>query len=182
MAKTLTLILGGARSGKSTHGEQLAAAHGGKILYVATAQAWDDEMTQRIAAHRAQRPADWRTLEAPTGVGEAIIQALAAGPADLVLLDCLTLLTSNVILALPDPITTAGAEAAIAQEVNDLCAAYVAGSASWIIVSNEVGLGIVPEYPLGRHYRDALGRANQRLAACADRVLFMVAGLPMTVK
>ena len=70
MAKTLTLILGGARSGKSTHGEQLAAAHGGTILYVATAQAWDDEMTQRIAAHRAQRPADWRTLEAPTGVGE----------------------------------------------------------------------------------------------------------------
>ncbi len=182
MAKTLTLILGGARSGKSTHAERLAAAHGGNILYVATAQAWDDEMVQRIAAHRAQRPAHWRTLEAPIGIGEAIIEAQGRNSADLVLLDCLTLLTSNVILALPEPITTAGAEAAVAQEVYDLCAAYVAGSASWIIVSNEVGLGIVPEYPLGRHYRDALGRANQRLAACADRVLFMVAGLPMTVK
>jgi len=180
MAKELTLILGGARSGKSTHAEQLAAAHGGRVLYVATAQAWDDEMAQRIAAHRAQRPNHWHTLEAHLEVGKAI--AAAETPADLVLVDCLTLLASNVILTLPDTVTTPEAESAVAQEVADLLAAYAAGDASWIIVSNEVGLGIVPAYALGRHYRDALGRANQHLAAAADRVLFMVAGLPMTVK
>lgn len=179
MGKQLTLILGGARSGKSTYAEQLAAAASGRVTYVATAQAWDDEMRERIARHRAERPVNWQTVEAPHGVAAALADA---PPADVVLLDCLTLLASNVILALPEPVETAAAEAALQAEVNALLAAYAAGNASWIIVSNEVGLGIVPAYPLGRVYRDALGRANQRLAAAADRVLFMVAGLPMTVK
>lgn len=179
MGKHFTLILGGARSGKSTYAERLAAQSGGRVLYVATAQAWDAEMAARIARHRAERPAGWQTLEAPIEVGRAVA---SAPPADVVLLDCLTLLASNVIVALPAPPQVEAAEAALGREVDALLTAYAAGSASWIVVSNEVGLGIVPAYPLGRVYRDALGRANQRLAAVADRVLFMVAGLPITVK
>lgn len=179
MGKQLMLILGGARSGKSAYAERLASEAGGRVLYVATAQAWDAEMAARIARHRAERPGQWETLEAPSQVGRAIA---VAPPADVVLLDCLTLLASNVIVALPDPPDVTTAEEALRQEVDALLAAYVASSASWILVSNEVGLGIVPAYPLGRVYRDVLGRANQRMAAAADRVLFMVAGLPMIVK
>lgn len=183
MGKQLTLILGGARSGKSSHAERLAAQRGAHVVYVATAQAWDEEMALRIANHRAQRPPHWRTIEAPTQVGAAIAAAEAtAGDWEVVLLDCLTLLAGNVILALPEPVEITAAEAALRAEVDALLAAYQTSKASWILVSNEVGLGIVPAYPLGRVYRDALGRANQRLAAAADEVLFMVAGLPMRVK
>jgi adenosylcobinamide kinase / adenosylcobinamide-phosphate guanylyltransferase len=179
----ITLILGGARSGKSTFAEQLAAQYDGSVLYVATAQAWDEDMANRIAAHRAQRPARWRTLEAPVEVGKAILGAM---PADVILIDCLTLLASNVIAPL-DPADQAVADQALKAEIDALCDAVTTVAATdrtvnWIIVSNEVGLGIVPAYPLGRIYRDALGRANQRLAALADQVFFMVAGLPLTVK
>ena len=181
MNPQLILILGGARSGKSTHAEKLALELGGRdVLYVATAQAFDDEMRARIAAHRAERPAGWRTLEAPSLIAAPLAEAV--GPARVVLLDCLTLLASNAMLALGDEPTARPAEAAVDAEVSALLSAYHAGSATWIVVSNEVGLGLVPPYPLGRAYRDALGRANQRLAAAADRVLFMVAGLPLTVK
>lgn len=179
MGRQLTLILGGARSGKSTLAEKLAAGQGGPVLYVATAVPFDDEMRLRIDRHRAERPSHWHTLEAPSQTGAAIA---SARPTGLVLLDCLTVLANNVIAPLPEPIDAAAAESALNAEVDGLLAAYAAGNAEWIIVSNEVGLGIVPAYPLGRVYRDALGRANQRLAAQADRVLFMVAGLPMTVK
>ena len=183
-SKQMILILGGARSGKSAYAETLAAESSltGRVLYVATAEAWDDEMRARIAKHRAGRPAGWRTVEALTDAGRAA--ATAAAEAEVVLLDCLTLLTSNVILALPDDATATGAraEAAALSEVNEILHAYRAGDATWIIVSNEVGLGLVPPYPLGRLYRDALGRANQCLAAAADTVLFMVAGIPMRVK
>ncbi len=183
MGKRLTLILGGARSGKSSYAEQVAADRGQRILYVATAQAWDGEMATRIANHRAQRPSSWQTLEAPTQVGAAIAQTLAAEAAiDLVLIDCLTLLANNVLMTLPETATEAEASAALQRESAALLAAYTASDATWIIVSNEVGLGIVPAYPLGRLYRDALGRANQQLAAVADDVLFMVAGLPLVVK
>lgn len=176
-----TLILGGARSGKSTYAEQQAAAATGEVLYVATAEAWDDEMRQRIAAHRAQRPATWRTVEAPRQTGAAIRAAMT--PAiTCVLVDCITLLASNVLLALPETSDEDTATAALNAEIDLLLAAYAASRANWYIVSNEVGLGIVPAYPLGRRYRDILGRANQRLAAAADRVLLMVAGLPLTVK
>ncbi|MCB0043165.1 MAG: bifunctional adenosylcobinamide kinase/adenosylcobinamide-phosphate guanylyltransferase [Caldilinea sp.] len=181
MSRSLTLILGGARSGKSTYAEQQAAAAGGRVLYVATAEAWDDEMRARIAAHRAQRPATWRTVEAPRAVGAAARAALDDG-ADVVLVDCLTLLASNVIIALPEGSDERAASASLNEELDALLAAYEASDAAWFVVSNEVGLGIVPAYPLGRVYRDALGRANQRMAALADRVIFMVAGLPMTVK
>lgn len=181
MNRSLTLILGGARSGKSSYAEKLAAQNGSNVLYVATAQAWDEEMEVRIARHRAERPDHWHTLEAQTNVGTAIQSALTAG-IDTVLIDCLTLLATNVILPIPEPISDDAATAAVLGEVDGLLAAYQQSNCNWLIVSNEVGMGVVPPYPLGRVYRDALGRANQRLAAAADRVLFMVAGLPMVVK
>jgi adenosylcobinamide kinase/adenosylcobinamide-phosphate guanylyltransferase len=177
MGKRLTLILGGARSGKSDYARRLAAERGDRVLYVATAEPGDDEMAARIAAHRAERPAHWRTLEAAIHVGTAIRSE--AGAAEVILIDCLTLLASNVIVPLPEPVA---AEAALIAEVDGLLAAYAASQAQWIVISNEVGLGLVPPFPLGRAYRDALGRANQRLAAAADEVVFMVAGLPMRVK
>lgn len=181
MTKKLILILGGARSGKSSYAERLAAELGGPdVLYIATAQAFDDEMRARIAAHRAARPVGWRTLEAPSLAAAPLAEAV--GDAAVVLVDCITLLTSNAILALGDEPAPAAAEEAVDREVDALLTAYGAGTATWIVVSNEVGLGLVPPYPLGRIYRDVLGRANQRLAAAADQVLFMVAGLPLTVK
>jgi adenosylcobinamide kinase/adenosylcobinamide-phosphate guanylyltransferase len=182
MTKQLTFILGGARSGKSTYAETLAAARGDHVLYVATAQAWDDEMALRIANHRAQRPSGWYTIEAQQNVGQAITAALQTHTPHVILLDCLTLLASNIIAPLPEGITETEATAALMLEVDALLAAYAQSEATWLIVSNEVGLGIVPAYPLGRVYRDALGRANQRIAALADEVLLMVAGLPMVVK
>ncbi len=180
MPKTLTLILGGARSGKSTYAQKLALERGGDdVLVVATAQALDEEMQSRIEAHRRDRPAAWRTLEAPHDTGRLIQQA---DPSAVVLVDCLTLLVSNAVMALPQSASAVEAEAAALAEVDELLAAYRRGTASWIAISNEVGLGLVPPYPMGRVYRDALGRANQSLAAEADEVLFLVAGIPMKVK
>ena len=181
MAKQLTLILGGARSGKSRYAEELAAA-GSSVLYVATAEARDDDMRQRIAAHQAQRPSSWSTLESPRAAASAIDEALQRLPRDIVLLDCITLLASNIILALGDDVTQQDADGALRAQVERLLAVYGAHEAQWVVVSNEVGLGIVPAYPLGRIYRDALGRANQQLARAADRVVLMVAGLPVAVK
>ena len=180
MGNRLTLILGGARSGKSSHAQHLAAERGQAIVYVATAQAGDEEMAARIMAHRAERPVHWLTIEAPHSVGPAIRSSGAQ--ADVILIDCLTLLANNIIAPLPESVTTDEAEAALSAEVDEMLRAYDESDAEWIVVSNEVGLGLVPPYPLGRVYRDALGRANQRLAAAADTVLFMVAGLPLTVK
>jgi adenosylcobinamide kinase/adenosylcobinamide-phosphate guanylyltransferase len=180
MPGRLTLILGGARSGKSRYAENAAPRLGRRVLYVATAQAGDDEMAARIAAHQSARPADWLTLEAATQVGQAIQQS-SAEP-DVILLDCITLLAANVVARLNEPIDEATAMAALNPEIDGLLAAYQARPAHWLVISNEVGLGVVPAYPLGRVYRDALGRANQRLAAASDNVLFMVAGLPLVLK
>jgi len=186
MPKQLTLILGGARSGKTRHALKLAAERARDVLYVATAEAGDADMAARIAAHRAERPAHWRTLEAPRQVGHAIAQHLAQVAAhespQVIVLDCVTLLASNVIIPLPEPVSEASAQAALEAEIDALLAAYAAGAAAWLVISNEVGSGIVPAYPLGRVYRDALGRANQRLAEAADEVLLMVAGLPLRLK
>ncbi len=180
MSKTLTLILGGARSGKSSYAQKLAQERGGDdVLFVATAQALDGEMATRIEAHRRERLAAWQTLEAPRHTGEAIARIQ---PGTIVLVDCLTLLVSNVVLALPESASAIEAEAAAVTEVEGLIATYRRGTASWIVISNEVGMGLVPPYPVGRAYRDALGRANQRLAAEADEVVLMVAGIPMKVK
>lgn len=175
MKRRLTLILGGARSGKSHYAEQLAAQHG-SVLFVATAEALDDEMRLRIAHHRASRPAHWRTLEAPMQVGAAI----ATQPnAEAIVLDCLTLLVSNVLLAQGSTASEAQVQAAVDAEIDALLATYLEQAAHWIVVSNEVGMGVVPATPLGRLYRDVLGRTNQRLARHASRVILMVAGLPM---
>jgi adenosylcobinamide kinase/adenosylcobinamide-phosphate guanylyltransferase len=184
MSKRLTLVLGGARSGKSSYAEWLAAAGGERVLYAATAEAWDDEMRARIEAHRAQRPAHWDTIEAPRHTGSAVAVALSEDDTapGVVLVDCLTLLANNVIISLPEGASETEATAALMAEVDELLGAWESAAADWIIVSNEVGLGIVPAYPLGRLYRDALGRANQRIAAVADTVIFMVAGIPMQVK
>jgi adenosylcobinamide kinase / adenosylcobinamide-phosphate guanylyltransferase len=185
MEKGLTLILGGARSGKSSYALKLAEEYSQRVLFVATAVAFDEEMTVRIAAHRAERESGpragrWRTLEAPREVGAAI--RAGGGDETVLLLDCVTLLANNVILALPDAENADAAQAALDAEIDRLLEAYAESSRQWIIVSNEVGLGLVPAYPLGRVYRDVLGRANQKLAQVADRVIFMVAGIPMTVK
>ena len=179
MPAQLTLILGGARSGKSDYAEKLAAQMGERVLYIATAEARDEEMVARIEIHRQTRPARWQTLEAPRNVGAAL--ASITEQPDALLFDCMTLLVSNLVLDMEaDP--PEAVEAAVQTEVKALLSAGQQLDVPLIIVSNEVGLGLVPPYPLGRVYRDVLGRVNQTLAALADRVLFMVAGLPMTVK
>jgi adenosylcobinamide kinase/adenosylcobinamide-phosphate guanylyltransferase len=181
MAK-LTFILGGARSGKSSHAERLATRESPRVLYIATGQGLDEEMRARIAAHRQKRRASWQTLELPTGVGKGL---LAHPPeAEVVVLDCLTLLVSNLLLqASPDldhPDETA-ARSLVQAEVTDLLQAIQSIPAHWIVVSNEVGHGLVPSNPVGRIFRDLLGWANQRLAAQADDVLWMVAGIPVPI-
>jgi adenosylcobinamide kinase/adenosylcobinamide-phosphate guanylyltransferase len=181
MRKQLILILGGARSGKSAYAQQLAEELGGdNVVYLATAEAGDDEMRARIAVHRSERPQGWRTVESPTLAGLDLVTV--CGNARVVLLDCVTLLVSNGVTATGDEPDSTTAEAAASREVDALLEAYAAGNATWIVISNEVGMGLVPPYPLGRVYRDALGRVNQRLAAAADRVVLMVAGLPWELK
>ena len=183
MPNELILILGGARSGKSSLAEKMAQELGGEngVLFVATAEAHDDEMRDRIRKHQADRPAGWRTLEAPRELGARIPQVLD-GTETVVVVDCLTLLVSNLVCALPENAPVQEAERLAAAEIAALVAACRASSATWIVVSNEVGLGLVPDNPLGRTYRDALGRANQQLAAAADKVFFPIAGLPMRLK
>ena len=163
----LTLVLGGARSGKSRHAEELIMRAAAPWTYVATAEARDDEMRARIDQHRARRDANWHTLDAPLDLAGAIQSV--AGPA---LIDCLTLWLSNVMLADRD----------VEAEIARLLAAFGSAPGPLVAVSNEVGLGLVPETPLGRAFRDAQGRLNQRVAAAADRVIFMAAGLPLNLK
>ena len=160
----VTFVLGGARSGKSRHAEVLVQAHPGPWTYVATAQGWDDEMRARIAAHRALRPPGWRTIEAPMDLAGAL------DTPEPVLVDCLTLWLTNLMLA----------DRAV--DWPALRTALEMRQAPTVIVSNEVGLGIVPDNALARAFRDAAGVLHQQVAAQADRVLFMVAGLPMVVK
>ncbi len=176
----LILILGGARSGKSTFAQNLAQEIGGRsVVFVATAQAQDDEMRQRIARHRQERPEGWRTLEAQRHVGQAIRENDRGEQA--ILIDCMTLLVSNRLLEFENPFAPE-VEATVMDEAQELidCAAQVTGTV--IVVSNEVGMGLVPPYPLGRAYRDLLGKANQALAAAAGRVYLLVAGLPLMLK
>ena len=176
MAQRLTLILGGARSGKSDFAQALAQKRGGDaVVFVATAEARDEEMRARIAAHRAHRPTVWQTIEAPRGVARALQNG--QGEPQVVVIDCLTLLVTNILLA-----DESGAEAQLIDEVDALIAWQRTHSVEMIVVSNEVGWGIVPEYPLGRAYRDRLGIFNQRVARQADEVFLMVAGLPLDVK
>jgi adenosylcobinamide kinase / adenosylcobinamide-phosphate guanylyltransferase len=170
-AARLTLVLGGARSGKSRHAEALARETGLKRVYVATAQAFDDEMRERISRHQVDRSGDgWTTVEEPFDLALAL--AGASGPETVVLVDCLTLWLSNLMLTDRD----------IERGCDALLAALGATKGPVILVSNEVGLGIVPETPLGRRFRDAQGRLNQHVARIADRVIFVAAGLPLILK
>lgn len=165
----LTLVVGGARSGKSRLAERLVTGTGLRRHYIATAEAWDDEMRARIAAHREDRGQDWVTHEAP----RAVAGVLAGLPAtDVVLLDCATLWLTNVLLA----------EADVAAESAALLAALMASAAPVVVVSNEVGWGIVPENALARAFRDHQGKLNQQIAGVAGLVLGVMAGLPMVLK
>ncbi|HUU54296.1 MAG TPA: bifunctional adenosylcobinamide kinase/adenosylcobinamide-phosphate guanylyltransferase [Armatimonadota bacterium] len=176
--KQLCLVLGGVRSGKSAFALSLAERKGERVLFLATAEALDEEMRDRIERHRRDRPDHWRTVEAPAGAGETL--RAEAGDADVVLLDCLGFLVANLMGEHTED--AAALEARVETEIDSLLAAYDAGTATLIVVSNEVGMGVVPPYPSGRVFRDALGRANQRLARAADRVYWMVAGMPVEVK
>lgn len=166
---SLTLVLGGARSGKSTYAESLISAKPSPWRYIATAQAFDNEMEERIATHRARRDEHWQTVDAP----HDLAQALAACPkGQPVLVDCLTLWLSNRMLA----------EADIDAETRKLADVLARPTGHWVLVSNEVGSGIVPENALARRFRDEAGRLNQKIAALADEVVLVVAGLPVKVK
>lgn len=167
---SLSLVIGGAASGKSAYGEALVRAATGHRVYIATAQAFDDEMTAKIVAHRAMRADDgWRTIEAPDDIPEAL-ETLTAH--DVALIDCATLWLSNVMLANKD----------WQVETGHLIAALAACACPVVIVSNETGQGIVPENKLARDFRAAQGALNQRLAAEAGFVVTVIVGLPMVLK
>jgi adenosylcobinamide kinase/adenosylcobinamide-phosphate guanylyltransferase len=188
----LILILGGARSGKSSFAEQRAKELGGdSVLYVATSEMKDEEMQARVQKHRLARPSAWRTLEAPRNMAAALRET--ESPANVILLDCMTFLVANHLMdaAAPkdDPFGDPSAdpfdpriEEGVVAEVEALVRFVQASDVQMLVVSNEVGLGVVPPYELGRAYRDILGRANQILARHADEVLLLVAGIPMKVK
>jgi adenosylcobinamide kinase/adenosylcobinamide-phosphate guanylyltransferase len=184
----LILILGGARSGKSAFAQQLAQRSGRSVAIIATATASDEDMRERIIRHRTTRPSHWHTIEEPLKLAEACRQA--ASIADVILLDCLTVWLSNWLFLQgnPDHVETVAitfnytdsALDAIEELLTTL--AGLDASKTLIVVTNEVGLGIVPAYAIGRIYRDVLGHVNQRLATVAARVYFMVAGLGVDIK
>jgi adenosylcobinamide kinase/adenosylcobinamide-phosphate guanylyltransferase len=185
----LVLVLGGARSGKSAYAQVLTAQIAGDrpVIYLATAQGHDDEMRARIAAHRTERPAHWLTLEESLDPGAALAASAASASAGVVLLDCVTLLVSNLLLQdtfhdVPASQDTDLAEAGVEKAIDALLAQYRRHTWSLVLVTNEVGMGLVPPYPLGRQFRDILGRVNARLAHAADAVVLLVAGLPVELK
>ena len=198
----LILVTGGARSGKSTYAERLAAQlaepRGGRVTYIATSQTYDEEMEQRVSAHQASRPETWTTVECPVEV-PAAVRAAAAG--SIILLDCITLWVTNLLFQggsfggseppaegynyekdLLPPAEERAAAARVTAAVDGLAAAVADTGVTLVAVTNEVGLGVVPEYPLARLYRDQLGWANQRLARDADGLYLLISGYPLDVK
>lgn len=193
MAKNFVLILGGARSGKSNFAQDLAKKLGRKILFVATAQPLDAEMAFRIEEHKKMRPQSWRTLEIDSKIGQRLLSEIK--DAEVILLDCITLLISNILTSKDNGAvfsslpaeggsiqTPVQAEKQALTEIADLIACIEGHEGSFIVVSNELGLGLVPDTPLGRIYRDILGKANQLLAQHASEVYFMIAGIPIKIK
>ena len=175
---SVRFILGGARSGKSRYAQELAASLGRRVLYVATAEALDEEMNSRIEAHKKSRPPTWKTLEAQTDVAKAISSEI--GDAEVVVLDCLTLLVSN--LRGEDSADIETWEKRVTSELETLISLMEVTPSHFIIVSNDVSLGLVPPSTLGRAYRDILGVANQMLAKHAEEVYLMIAGIPILLK
>lgn len=167
--RSLTLVIGGARSGKSAHAEALIEKLPPSWTYIATGQAFDAEMRDRIAHHRERRSVGWQTVEAPFGLADALDATPVGEP---VLIDCLTLWLTNHMLAEHD----------LEAESARLLAVLSKPRGRWFAVSNEVGLGIVPDNALARRFRDEAGRLNQQVAKIANQVLFMAAGLPMVLK
>ncbi len=178
------LITGGARSGKSHFAQELALKSGKPVLFVATAVAGDEEMRQRIAEHQRTRPSTWGTLEVATHVGNEILQKV--GRAQVVIVDCITLLVSNIFGQYTDQtgeqIDASLVEKEVTTEISALLECVKRIDVSFIMVTNEVGMGLVPANKMGRLYRDLLGKANQLLAQQADEVYLMVAGLPVMIK
>ena len=167
----ITLILGGARSGKSAHGEMLALQDFSSPIYIFTAQAWDDEMKSRIKTHKKRREGkNWKDIEAPIELGTAIKNNAISN--NCILVDCLTLWLTNILLAGQD----------IDDAINELLLTIKACPGEIILISSEVGLGIVPENSIARRFRDLSGKLHQKLAMEAENVLLMVAGIPMVVK
>jgi adenosylcobinamide kinase/adenosylcobinamide-phosphate guanylyltransferase len=167
------LITGGARSSKSQFAQKLAVEAGGRVLFIATAEAKDEDMRLRIEAHRKTRPKGWKTLEAPLGVSEIVGQHV--GEAQVVVIDCITMLVANIMLQ-------GRGEEPVLKEIESLVNRMDKPEATFILVTNEVGLGLVPDNELGRRYRDCLSRANQILARHADEVYLMVVGIPVRLK
>ena len=172
MPKEIILITGGARSGKSRYAERRVLEMGGRPLYVATAEAQDEEMTQRIAKHRKRRGAQWRTIEEPLELARALLAQV--GKTDCVLVDCLTLWVSNLLIRRE--------EKYVAEKVEELIEKLPHLDFPLVFVTNEVGSGIVPDNPLGRRFRDIAGRTNQRIAQAANEVILIVAGVPIIAK
>jgi adenosylcobinamide kinase/adenosylcobinamide-phosphate guanylyltransferase len=177
---TLTFILGGARSGKSSYAQKLAEESGKSVTFLATAQALDSEMSARIQKHQRERPQHWQTLEIPFRIASHVKEIKS----EIVILDCITLLASNLMMEFvkDDLVDEMLFMQSVQKEMEDLCRVIRESDLHWIIISNEVGLGLVPPYQMGRVYRDWLGWANQRVAKEAENVLFMVAGIPMVIK
>lgn len=163
-------VIGGARSGKSRHAQQRVEQWPGALAYVATAEALDGEMAERIARHKSDRGQRWRTIEAPVDLPGAI--AVAARQCDAILIDCLTLWLSNLMAT----------DIALDRAFDELCEAMVSCARPLTLIANEVGLGIVPDNALARRFRDEAGRLNQRIAEIADEVVFVAAGLPLRLK
>jgi adenosylcobinamide kinase / adenosylcobinamide-phosphate guanylyltransferase len=167
---SVTLVLGGVRSGKSHYAQQLGE-RADRVVFVATAEARDEEMQRKVQRHQETRPAHWQTVEEPLNLAQVIG---SHGPAcDLMIIDCLTFFASNLLEAQPDDPASA---------IAALCAALASAPCPVVLVSNEVGSGVVPAYPLGRRFRDLLGEMNQSVARVATNVLLLVAGLPLVLK
>lgn len=180
MTAEVILVTGGARSGKSAFAERYAARYGKKIAYIATAQIYDHEMRRRVDLHQARRPRDWTTYEAPCEAEKAIAEAAKAH--DTILFDCLTLYISNMLCAASAPNDADQRHAEMERHVEALIAHAKKSGRRVIFVTNEVGMGIVPENALAREYRDLAGLANQRVARCADAVYLVASGIPVDIK
>lgn len=179
MKKELILVMGGARSGKSAFAQRLAQSMASRVLFIATAEAGDSEMAERVRRHRDARPKTWDTIEEPLALPKVV-----AGIIDysVALVDCLGLWVNNLLLRDEGKTSEPDMETSVLEATQELLRSYDEGRATLIVVTNEVGMGLVPPYPLGRQFRDMLGRVNQLVASKADRAYLTVAGLPLELK